>query len=75
MVLEGGVLTQQTARRAGVTLLVGMLLGVAAIAVTSLGVLVALGVDLRGDADHAPLEGSTGLSPDELGEEQTPGPE
>lgn len=54
------------------TLIVGTLLGVAAIAGTSLGVLVALGADLRDDADHAPLEGTGGLPPDELGEQQTP---
>ena len=57
--------------RAATILLVGTVLGVAVLAAMSLGLLTATGVELSGDPDHAPMEGTEGLAPDELGEVET----
>jgi hypothetical protein len=65
-------LRQQQAVRAATMVVVGTALGVAALAALSLGLLVATGVDLGGDLDHAPMEGTDGLEPHELGELKTP---
>lgn len=63
---------EQRAMRAAAMLLVGTVLGVAALAAMSFGLLTAMGADLRGDPDHAPMEGTEGLAPHELGEVETP---
>ena len=63
---------QQQAVRAATMLLVGTALGVAALAGMGFGLLAATGVDLGGDPDHAPMEGTEGLAPHELGELETP---
>ena len=63
---------QRVALRTGATLLIGVALAIATIVVVSLAVLMALRVDLAGDPDHAPQEGIEELTPDEIGDEQTP---
>lgn len=53
-------------------LLVETVLGVAALAALSAGLLIVGGADLRRDPDHATLVGTGSLAPRELGEQQTP---
>jgi hypothetical protein len=53
-------------------MLVGTVLGVAALAAVGFGLLAAMGVDLGGDPDHAPMDGTEGLAPHELGDQETP---